>query len=182
MMENQDRDLIKATIARTRHQWMNIAFDIALCLVPNIQGGGISPEDICREYDISPDMMVKLFELPEFARILKHARQRVKAMGDDAAIQLHAQVLASDLQERIYRRLLQPDADTKDMMRFYERLMSYGLLDPNTNGTNKQKSDSGNSGAAVTIVNMHIPQGIDGLDHIYKNVKAPIEGEVINGD
>lgn len=174
-------DLVQKGVMGTRSEWMNIAFDIAMSLAPNV-GQRITPEQICAAYNMTPETVVAMFELPEFANMVRDARKRVAAMGDNAAMQLQAQILASDMQSRIYNRLILDTADTKDMMRFYERLMSYGLLDPNTNGSNKQKSEGGAGGGNVTIVNMHVPKGIAGLDHIYNSNQPIIEAEVTDNE
>lgn len=169
------------SVVHKRHQWMNIAFDIALSQVPNATGIAITPEQICKEYDLTEQQVVELFTLPEFVAIVKDARKRVAAMGDNAAIQLHAQILASDMQERIYRQMISTPVDMKDQLRFYESLMKYGKLDPATNGSNKQQDAVANAGN-VTIVNMHIPDGIDRLGHIYEASKPKLVEGVKDAD
>lgn len=171
------------SVIHKRHQWMNIAFDIALSQVPNTTGLAITPEQIREQYDLTEAQVIQLFGLPEFVAMVKDARKRVSAMGDNAAIQLHAQILASDMQERIYRQMISETnpVDMKDQLRFYEGLMKYGKLDPATNGSNKQQDAVANAGN-VTIVNMHIPDGIERLSHIYEASKPKVVEEVKDGD
>lgn len=181
----------KRPISRLRDQWANIAWDIAMTQVDDGKGGTlVTPQEICEVYDCTGEEIAELFRLPAFKNLVKETRKRVRAMGDNASTTLRAQALAGDLMEEVYRRVKREDSETKDLIRVWEKMTSFALLDPNTNGTNKPaRSGAEGMGGSVTSVVIQVPAGIPGLEHVYNAVaekklstEKVIEGEVIDGE
>lgn len=161
---------VKRPLSRLRAQWSNIAWDIAMTQVPDHAGGTLVTEDeICAYYDCTPQEVSELFQLPAFAALVEEARHRVEVMGDNASTTLRAQALASDLMEEVYKRVKLVDSDTKDLIRVWERMMSFALLDPHTNGTTR--AARGAADGAATNVIIQVPAGIPGMEHIYRAVE-----------
>lgn len=172
-------------IARLRPLWANIAQDIVMTTVADAEGKGtlVTPQEICENYEITPEECLTLLGLPEFRRMVKDYRKRVDAMGDNASITLRAQMLASSLMETVYCDVMKPGAETKDRIRVMERLFQYGGLDPATNGQNKQKtSSSGGNTAAVSQVIINVPPGIPGMEHLQRQAPITVEAEAADVD
>lgn len=184
-MENKltVQPLERGDLMRLRPLWSNIAQDVVMTTVPNAHGNGplITPQEICENYNITPQECLALLTLPEFKRMVKDYRKRVDAMGDNASITLRAQMLASSMMEEVYLEGMGRGADLKDKIRIMERLFQYGSLDPATNGQNKAKSgDGGGNAAAIGQVIINVPAGIPGMEHVQR--RATIEAEVVDGD
>lgn len=185
----EDTKPVKRPLSRLREQWSNIAWDIAMTQVPNSEGGTlVTANEICEFYDCTPQEVAELFRLPAFIALVKETRKRVRAMGDNASTTLRAQALAGDLMEEAYKRVKREGSDTKDLIRVWERMMSFALLDPNTNGTNrpaKGASEGSGGGGSVTSVIIQVPAGIPGMEHIYQAVdqqKAEKQGRTFEGE
>lgn len=162
--------LSRQDFMRLQPLWSSLAQDIVLTTLPNAEGSGplVTPQEICQTYGITPSECVQILKHPEFKRLVTDFKKRVQAMGDNAAITLRAQMLATKVLEDVVQQALRPHTELKDKIKVMERLFQYGGLDPATNGTSRGSNEV-STGAAVATVVINVPAGIPGMEHITKN-------------
>lgn len=159
-------------IMRHRPEWSNIANDIIMSRVQEQQGATsvLSLQDICEAYGLTITELNQTLALTEFQRLFAESKQRIEALGDNAALTLRATVIAAEVLEEGYRRIMSKESETKDVLKFVEMTMKYAGFDPTVNKNNKE---SVNTGAINTVI-INVPPGIPGMEHIYETASRNV--------
>lgn len=153
-------DLITADIiTKSRNRWHGLANDIALSSIQGSVGTSVTTELLCDHYNLTDSELAALFQVKEFQKMVKDAIAYLKDLGPNAAMIQQCRLLAGEVQENIYKRIVSAQVDPKDMIKFYELLMKYALLDPTTNGTNKKEDNK-----PTVAVQINLPQQVRGLN------------------
>lgn len=113
---------VAAKLRSLMPKWGLIARDIVLLTSAGAEVS-YSAEDIARTYNLTSVEFVELVQLPAFAELVKTEAARVKSLGAQAGHRLRAEMLASDLQERLYMRASIGDMDDKQAIQLLTILL-----------------------------------------------------------
>lgn len=164
--------LIDTNIMRFRPDWSSLAMDIIMSRMQAQQGNkmALSLENICETYGMTIEELNLTLSLVEFQRLFSETKQRVESLGDNASIILRATAMSADVLEVAYSRIMAKNSDTKDVLKFLEKLMLYAGFDPTVNKNNK---DTVSTGAINTVI-INVPPGIPGMEHIYNTAQRNV--------
>lgn len=115
-------------LLEVQHRWPLIARDLVLMAQPGC-GSSYTLSDVAQHYDLTTEQLTALMQLPSFENLLKSEMARVKAMGPSAGFRLRAEILAGDLQERLYLRAQSGDMEDKQMLQLLAILMRSAGID-----------------------------------------------------
>lgn len=141
-------------LSKTQQDWPLIARDIAMLQnpIPDTESS-FTANDIVRRYNLTPEAFCILMKLPAFISLVKLEFARVKELGPFAGYRLRSEIIATSLQEYLYKRAKEDQMETSDMIKFLKQVTeSAGLAE-----ANKKKEDDRNIGG-VFNVQINVPR------------------------
>jgi len=118
-------------LVKMQHKWPTIARDLALMSQPQTQSSQFDIEDVARMYDLSLVELNELIINPTFRQLVVEAVRNLKALGPRAGFRMRAELLATELQEKLYNRAVSGSMEDKQMLQFLAVLLkSAGLEAP----------------------------------------------------
>lgn len=136
--------------------WHDIARDVVLLTMPQHGPTELRPvlEDVLKEYSLSTEDMVALFENPDFSEMLQDEYDKAKDYGSDASHVYMIRDMVTDYGARLHQRMLDNMAviEPKDQLKYYELILkSAGWLEPRQG---KDINISSNPQVNVQVINV----------------------------
>lgn len=153
----------ESTIFRETHKFPNIAKDIALMGMPT-SGAVVSFETIAQAYNISLDDLEYIMSLPSFKTMVNSEVERYKSLGPHGGFKIRSEMLATDLQEKLYQQAITTNMDAKDKIKLLEVLTKSAGI-----GTEQNKNEEQPQGNGVSVT-INFPR-LDNpkLNHLHNN-------------
>jgi hypothetical protein len=146
-------------ITRDNVNLADLARDCVLVCLPRRGGEAKTMEDVLEYYGLTRDGFASLLQRDDFALMIREEWGRAREFGARAGYVFRAEELVSDLAERLYKRMSEPDVPLGDFIKGFIALARSAGMDELPE---RSRQGGVNMAVQINVPNISNPK----LDHL----------------